>query len=148
MPLARLKPYDKGAGHLLRRLMVGGQLFVGERGWYRVSEAVAVTLDKIRQPISPGSKGPLTPKAFDITDREGAAEIERIEREAREQRAGHEHPIDLTTADLRGTADRVSRQPVIDVEGEVSVEASDGDETDSSPRASRPRTRGRNKRSR
>jgi hypothetical protein len=123
--------------------MVGGQLFVGERGWYRVSEAVAATLDKMRQPIPPGGKGPLTPKAFDITDRAGAAEIERIEREAREERAGHDHPVDLTTVDLR---DGVERKPVIDVEGEAAAE-SDAD-TGSSPRASRSRSRGRGKRSR
>lgn len=73
--LVRLKPYDPKRGHVLRRYTYRGIRFVVERGWYRVSAAMAEHLEGVRQ----NPNNPQSPPAFDVVTEE---EAQRLDAEA------------------------------------------------------------------
>lgn len=64
MPLARIKPYDKRRGHLLRRYTLLGHRFEADKGWYVVDDALAELLRKARQNPTDDE----SPLAFDVAD--------------------------------------------------------------------------------
>lgn len=68
--LVRLKPYDPRRGHVLRRFTYAGVKIQEERGWHRVSKAVADYLRAVRAIAS----DEYSPLAFDVcTDEEAKA---------------------------------------------------------------------------
>ena len=106
--LVRLHPYTPNEGHLLQRYGHRGYRFFEERGWYKVSDALAKELAQVRQPRAPGSKskGP-TPLAFIVADTKAQAKVIERAAEPKPVKASVDDPnvvegADLTTADLAG----------------------------------------------
>lgn len=114
--LARLKPYNPNRGHKLRRFMIQGIRFDADKGWYKVSEAMADTLKEVHQDYYDED----SPLAFDIMTQAEAIALETREAEKAERRAVAASPHhtastakavggagkgDLTTADLSGKSD-------------------------------------------
>ena len=92
--LVRLKTYDPRRGHVLRRYTYRGIKLQEERGWYRVSSAVADYLKEVRQqPTDEHS-----PPAFDVcTDAEAKA-LEAKEMEDSAVRKGATDRIAVSSA--------------------------------------------------
>jgi hypothetical protein len=105
--LVRLKPYDPRRRFVLRRYAYKGIHFHEERGWYRVSSAVAEYLRLVRQVEFDA----YSPPAFDVcTDQEAKAlearELElagrrRSPTEAVAFSAARDEGGAVTTADLK-----------------------------------------------
>lgn len=74
--LVRVKPYDEGRGHVVRRYNVGGRKFDAEAGWYEVPTAIATMLRQFRQ----RDDNPRSPRVFDVCTAERAAELAEYER--------------------------------------------------------------------
>ncbi len=82
--LVRLKPYDPRRGHVLRRFTYAGVKIHEERGWHRVTKAVADYLRGVRQ-VAHDEYSPL---AFDVcTDEEAKALDAREEVETKVRRS-------------------------------------------------------------
>jgi len=82
--LVRLKPYDPRRGHVLRRYTYSGVKIHEERGWHRVSKAVAEYLKTVKQ-VAADEYSPL---AFDVcTDDEAKALDVREEVETKVRRS-------------------------------------------------------------
>ena len=104
MPLARIRPYNKATGAVVRRYYIAGVRFEERRGWYGVNDAQAALL-KTQKILPPGvlAKVPV----FDVVHDQAEAEALDI---IPEQEAGtadkpvipdvSRRSVDLTTADL------------------------------------------------
>jgi hypothetical protein len=114
--LVRLKSLDPRRGYVLRRYTYAGIKFQEERGWYRVTKAVAEYLRAVRQVADDA----VSPLAFDVlSDEEAKALDAREEAEAKVRRSAtddirlSEARTDaVTTADL--AADLAPRGPAPD----------------------------------
>ena len=106
--LVRMKAYAPRRGYVLKRYTYGGIKFLVERGWYRVTKAVAEYVRTVRaEPRNPDS-----PLAFDVcTDDEAhAIDVAEAKEAAGRQNATDELKLSvargerrtLTTADLAG----------------------------------------------
>jgi hypothetical protein len=82
--LVRLKPYDPRRGHVLRRFTYAGVKIHEERGWHRVTKAVADYLRGVHQVAN----DEYSPLAFDVcTDEEAKALDVRDEVETKVRRS-------------------------------------------------------------
>jgi hypothetical protein len=103
----RLKPYDRRANHLLRRLKISKwNIAIREqKGWHRVQNKTMACLQDLFD-MQPADK--YAPKALDICTYEEARLTEKREREAAvraiEVRADVEHAHVLSSADLPSTS--------------------------------------------
>lgn len=103
--LVRLKAYDPRHGCVLRRYTYRGIKFQQERGWYRVTEAVADYLRTVRQ----DGADPQSPEAFDVCSDVDAKAAEVAEKESAAVRKGAtdtikvSEPRAVTTDDLPET---------------------------------------------
>ena len=88
--LARLKPYNKRRGHVLRIVNYRGIKFEGTKGWYRVDDQTAAYLASVHQdPYDEDS-----PQAFDVMPQEQARALENAENKKAEEKAKAADPID------------------------------------------------------
>jgi hypothetical protein len=75
----RVKAFDEGQGHVVRTIVINGTKYTSNRangkGWYIVSDEVAIALAKMRQ----DSNNPRSPKIFDVHTEEEAKEIQARE---------------------------------------------------------------------
>jgi hypothetical protein len=143
MKLVRLYPYTPRFGYNLRSLVVTklGMKFVGERGWYEVSDEAAAFLRTRLQ----DSTQPHGPKAFMIAEsREDAKQLDAAFnatiRDPEEERAG------TPDAPIRQAASTESKRPGRRSTVAAPVEISgddDGDDEAKEPTAGKPRSRRR-----
>lgn len=104
--LVRLKPYNKQNRCVLQTYTYQGQRYEANGKWYRVGDAVATYLEKVRQVDT----DPTSPFAFDVCTEEEARTVINMEKRRAEVAAATidepvvvgETPADLTTDDLRG----------------------------------------------
>lgn len=100
--LARLKPYNKRRGHVVRILNYRGIKFEAVKGWYRVDDATAAVISSIHQDQNDMD----SPLAFDVMTEDDARNLEKAEAKKIEEKAKASDPIDaaldrtLTTASL------------------------------------------------
>ena len=103
--LVRLKAHDPRRGHVLKRYCYDGIKFQVERGWYRVSKAVADYLRTVRQEDT----DPHSPLAFDVCTEAEAKALEAKEEQESKVRKDAADATELqvgrgesavTTADL------------------------------------------------
>ena len=116
--LVRLKPLDAKKGHVIHRYTAFSTTFEERKGWYRVSDEIAVYLATVHQ--VPNDED--TPLAFDVYTEDEAKALEVAEKKKAEERARAAEPNvalprevaplggDLTTADLRDPNRRVRAQ--------------------------------------
>ncbi|MFI5297477.1 MAG: hypothetical protein ACHREM_05210 [Polyangiales bacterium] len=110
--LVRLKSLDPRRGYVLRRYTYAGIKFQEERGWYRVTKAVAEYLRTVHQVADDA----VSPLAFDVlSDEEAKALDAREEAEAKVRRSATDD-IRLSEArtDAVTTADLAPRGPAPD----------------------------------
>jgi hypothetical protein len=92
--LVRLKEHDPRRGHVLRRYTYNGIKFQVERGWYRVSKAVAEYLRGVRQ-----EAGDLhSPLAFDVCTEAEAKELDAREDSASRVRKGAADAVEVSVS--------------------------------------------------
>jgi hypothetical protein len=92
--LVRLKPYDPRRGHVLRRYTYKGIKFSDDRGWYKVTKAVADYLRDVHQEA--GNEH--SPPAFDVCSEAEAQEINAREHEETNPRKGAADDIKVSAA--------------------------------------------------
>lgn len=101
--LARVKPYNKRRGQLVRRITIGHVRYDESRGWYAVSNDVAERLRDVRVNNSDLE----SPLVFDVATRSEAEALMEQERMAREK-ASPSNPNKIgvvTRADLPRLSD-------------------------------------------
>jgi hypothetical protein len=122
--LARIKPYNKRRGHLVRILNYRGIKFDATKGWYRVDDATAAVISSIHQDQNDLE----SPLAFDVMTEDAARTLEKVETKKLEEKAKASDPIDAAL-DKTTTTASLSAEPV-------------GDEEKPARRARRPRRGG------
>jgi hypothetical protein len=88
--LARLKPYNKKRGHLLRILNYRGIKFEATKGWYKVDDATAAFIASVHQDQNDNE----SPLAFDVMSQDDARNMETAEAKQKEEKAKASDPID------------------------------------------------------
>lgn len=88
--LARVKPYNKRRGHLVRILNFKGIKFDATKGWYRVDDATAAAISSIHQDQNDIE----SPLVFDVMTEGDARNLEKAEAKKVEERAKATDPID------------------------------------------------------
>lgn len=87
--LARLKPYNKRRGHVLRIVNYRGIKFEAQKGWYKVDDQTAAYIASVHQdPYDHDS-----PLAFDVMTQEEAEATEAAEDKRAEEKAKAAEPI-------------------------------------------------------
>jgi hypothetical protein len=92
--LVRLRPHDPRRGHVLRRYTYKGIKFDSDRGWYKVTKAVADYLRTVHQET--GNEH--SPLAFDVCTETQAQEIDAREHEETNPRKGAADDIKVSVA--------------------------------------------------
>lgn len=126
--LARLKPYNKKKGCLIRRFTVFGVRFQEERGWYKVDDEVAAYLQTVHQ----DNNDPDSTMAFDVCTQDEAEAMESEEKAKKKEIIGAIHSPLETAADSRtvtrkGIANFASKRARAQVLGTELLEEEDED---------------------
>jgi len=106
--LARIKPYNKRRGHLVRILNYRGIKFDATKGWYRVDDATAAVISSVHQDQNDLE----SPLAFDVMTEADARNLEKVETKKLEEKAKASDPIDAALDKTLTSASLPSAEPV------------------------------------